>query len=69
MSMKIPVTPYGIEPATFPDCSAVPQPTAPPRAPTDNDDDDDDDNNNNNNTDNSYNQSLPYRTQAAFQAQ
>ena len=31
---KIPVTPLVIEPATFPVCSAVPQPTAPPRART-----------------------------------
>jgi hypothetical protein len=31
---KIPKTPLGIEPATFlPACSAVPQPTAPPRTP------------------------------------
>jgi hypothetical protein len=30
---KIPVTPSGIEPATFSACSAVPQPTAPPRTP------------------------------------
>ena len=30
---KIPVKPSGIEPATFRICSAVPQPTAPPRAP------------------------------------
>jgi hypothetical protein len=28
---KIPMTPSGIEPATFPACSVVPQPTAPPR--------------------------------------
>ena len=34
MSMKkIPMTPSGIEPATYPACSAVPQPTALPRAP------------------------------------
>ena len=30
---KIPMTPTGIEPANLPACSAVPQPTALPRAP------------------------------------